>query len=231
MTPQNMVHSAEVRWLFPGEWNDAVRNWFLDAEKADAPKKSPIAALDEGERVDKYLLFPACSTVGVKMRGGKKFEIKSLVVAPHPFDCELGSGRTDHWVKWSFENDDLKPLEDALYASGAWITLNKRRYVRKFSAGGPTLEEVWADLPKDELPESGCNIELTLIQILEGAPSQTWFSLGFEAFGPAARVSAILDQTLSHFFQIFGAFPGARPDTRLNARDCFSYPEWLATLK
>ena len=56
-----MLHSAEIRWFVPGQIPQAVLDWF-GAGHALKP---------EEKRIDEYLMFPDCDTVGVKLRQGK----------------------------------------------------------------------------------------------------------------------------------------------------------------
>lgn len=206
-----MVHSAEIRWFIPGPLPGDVRDWF-GAGQGLTPEKA---------RDDAYLFFPGCDTVGVKLREGK-LEVKAVVSPPRPLHLGDGvNGRTDQWVKWSLGSEGLKALEDDLRQSGRWVEVRKERYLRKFSADGETPVEV----PAREKPDRGCNAELTCIRV-DGDPGE-WFSIGFEAFGPAGGVGKTLDDTLRLFFGRHGGVPGLR----LTGRESMSYPVWLATLE
>lgn len=207
-----MLHSAEIRWFFPQALPAAVLGWFSTG-------RDPAA---EGVREDDYLLFPDCDTVGVKLRQGK-LEIKALLSAPRPLTLRVGqnlNGRMDQWIKWSFEDQGLKALDPALRQSGRWLRVRKERRLRKFSATG-SLAEVPVD--QTPLPSSGCNVELVRLEIPAHPP--VWFSLGFEAFGSAAGNVETLDETLHHFFTLYGP----PPDRPLTGRESLSYPAWLAT--
>lgn len=120
-----MLHSAEIRWFIQGALAEEILTWF----------KAGKALESEGERPDDYLLFADCDTVGVKLRGGKKFEVKSRVSGPRPLVLDFGiNGRTEQWVRWSFASDGLAALNDELHQSGHWVQVIKERYLRKFSA-------------------------------------------------------------------------------------------------
>ncbi|MGH8579874.1 MAG: hypothetical protein ACREVK_07080 [Gammaproteobacteria bacterium] len=100
---KGVTYSAEIRWFFPRALPDRLVQWF-----------SQEAHLEhEGVRHDRYLLFPSCDTVGVKLREGL-IEIKARVAPPVPFNLGPGlSGRTDQWVKWSFSAAGIKALTAA----------------------------------------------------------------------------------------------------------------------
>lgn len=209
-----MLHSAEIRWFVPGTPAKKVLTWF-EAGEALEP---------EGKRIDNYLMFADCDTVGVKLRNQKKFEIKSRVSDSRPLALVgLGiNGRTDQWVRWSFDSEGLTALEGELKQSGRWVQVIKDRYLRKFSADSGNVVEV---PPKQEpFPDSGCNVELTLIEVQ--ADPKLWFSLGFEAFGSSGSVAKILNDTLESFFKAHGSMP----EHNLSGRESMSYPTWLATL-
>jgi hypothetical protein len=218
------MHSAEIRWFIEGDLQEQVLSWF---------SKGALAALkSEPTREDKYLVFPDSDTVGVKLREVRsesnpeiepkvKFEIKVLAANARPINLGGGiNGRTDQWVRWSFDNDGLAAMQEALYQSGHWVSVRKTRYLRKFSADSGKIVKVLAD----ERPHSGCNVELTSIEV-ETQP-HLWFSLAFEAFGPPSEVAKILDDTLQYFFKNQGDTP-----MQLSGRNSLSYPAWIATLE
>lgn len=207
-----MLRSAEVRWFFPGAWPDEVRRWFGAGRQLEA----------EGEREDRYLLFPECETVGVKLREGK-LEVKARVSGPGPFAVADGvRGRTDQWVKWSFASEGLQTLTGDLLRSGRWVGVRKERYLRKYSVDSGQVEEV---PPRQKpLPVSGCNVELTAVGV--DAEPASWYSLGFEAFGNPAGLAGTLEEAVRSFFAVNGGMPGVT----LSERESLNYPAWLATL-
>jgi len=206
-----MVHSAEVRWFIPTTLPERVQDWFKDGQ--------PSPELEDS-RVDEYLLFPDCDSVGVKLREGK-LEIKAMLCAPRPISMGAGiNGRTDQWVKWSFKSEGLRDLNLGLHQSGKWVKVRKERCLRKFSADANIVEVPAKQKP---FPIAGCNVELTRIEVEEDP--RFWFSLGFESFGPSGSTSKILDDTLRLFFKKRGLMPGVP----LNGLASLSYPAWLAT--
>ena len=183
------------------------------------PQPGPFVKLEQ-ERTDEYLFLPDCGTVGVKQRQGK-LEIKALVAGPRPFSLDGMIGRMDRWVKWSFDPSEAigRQFEIELDQSGPWRKVDKKRYTQKISldSGGPVA------VPPDQYPDTGCNIELTLINVK--ATVGTWLTLGFEAFGPSGRVMALLDEAVQHFFAAYGP-----PPVSLDGSDFLSYPAWLVKL-
>jgi hypothetical protein len=205
-------HTAEARWFIPETLPDAVLEWFRADQTLDSG----------GVQVHEYLLFPDCDSVGVKLRDGR-FEIKAMQGASQPLRQDLGiKGRTEQWVKWSFANEGLQVLDQALHQSGRWLKVRKERYLRRFSVERGRLMEVTAS--QGPLPLVGCNIEVTRIDV--DADPRFWFTLGFEAFGPTTVTARILNDALLLFFNEHGSVPG----TTLSEYESASYPAWLAKL-
>ena len=224
-----MLHSAEIRWFLreQNQWSEMLK-WFqledqlpLKEEGTYDPKlvTGPFVKL-ELERTDEYLLFPASDTVSVKQRQGK-LEVKVLVSGPRPFSLGGVIGCLDQWVKWSFDPSDAiaDQLKIEMDQSGPWRKVVKKRYLQKYS-----LDSGLTAVSPDQRPDTGCNIELTVINVK--ATIGTWLTFGFEAFGPSGRVMAILDEAVQHFFTAHGPAP-----VRLEGRDSLSYPAWLAMLR
>ena len=207
-----MLHTSEARWFIPERLPDAVLDWFRAGEALDS----------EGVQVHEYLLFPDCDSVGVKLRDGR-FEIKAMRGPSQPLSPPFGiKGRTEQWVKWSFASEALQALDPALHQSGRWLKVRKERYLRWFTHEQGRLTEVTGrQVP---LPVVGCHIEVTRIDV--DADPRSWFSLGFEAFGPPAVTARVLDDALFAFFNEHGPVPGRT----LNENESASYPAWLAKL-
>ena len=130
-------------------------------------------------------------------------------------------GRVDQWVKWSFDPSEAIAiqLEIELDQSGPWRKVVKKRYLQKYS-----FDSGLVAVSPDQRPDTGCNIELTVIDVK--ATTGTWLTFGFEAFGPSGRVMALLDEAVQHYFTVHGPAP-----VRLEGRDSLSYPAWLALLR
>ena len=228
--PDNFVHSAELRWFLPGQerWNELLY-WFrwrdrfpLKIEGAYARTESPEAFVkQEKPRTDDYLCLPICDTCGIKQREGR-LEVKTLVAGPIPFNSGTAIGRTEQWAKWLFVpsaalTDQLK-ME--LEQSGSWCSVAKQRNAQKISLEARRPVAVSPDV----FPATGCNIELTAINVM--ARNDVWVTFGFEAFGASGRVMALLDEVVQYFFAMHGPAP-----VRLDGRDSLSYPAWLSVLR
>ena len=207
-----MLHSAEARWFILEVLPDEVMGWFTAGHAIDS----------EGVQNHEYLCFPNCESVGVKLREGR-LEIKAILSAPRPLGRDLGvNGRTDQWVKWSFASEGLKTLYPGLHQSGRWLKVRKERFLRKFSANMGALVEITGK--QRPLPGIGCDIELTRIEV-EAIP-QFWFSLAFEALGPPAVSTTILEWAIHSFFKEHRPLPRIP----LNEGNSLSYPAWLLKL-
>jgi hypothetical protein len=207
-----VLHSAEARWFILEVLPDEALDWFSAGHPPDS----------EGVQIHEYLCFPNCESVGVKLREGR-LEIKAMLSAPRPLSRDLGvSGRTDQWVKWSFASEGLKNLDPGLHQSGRWLKVRKERFLRKFSADRGALAEITGR--QGPFPAIGCDIELTRIEV-EAIP-RFWFSLAFEALGPPAVTTKLLECAVHSFFKEHGRLPGI-PLTEGNS---LNYPAWLVKL-
>ncbi|HEU5181868.1 MAG TPA: hypothetical protein VFW45_13855 [Candidatus Polarisedimenticolia bacterium] len=167
-----MLLTAEIRWFWR-EIPPAFEAWFRDASPAHC------AAGGGAVRVDEYLAEAGKIELGVKRRGGTEgLEIKGMVTGDFAtLSCAPFTGPIGLWCKWSSELLEMP--------SGRTITVEKRRWLRRFaSAEGATREipldesEQPAESARFSLP--GCNVELTRI----GLPDNScWWTLGFEALG------------------------------------------------
>jgi hypothetical protein len=193
------TRTVEVRWIFPGKLEAAVAGWF-----------APFTTATES-REDAYLLrhLPGLS---VKIRGRGAFEVKLYQGSLGVLDVTgRARGRMEAWQKWSFPCG--QPSQRGGEAAG-WRTVHKRRRIGWFSlasepalAGVPGLGE-----------EPGCAVELTEVITL----GESWWTLGFEATGPADVRRTELEATAAF---VFGqALPGG---VELGLNDSRSYAEWL----
>lgn len=169
------------------------------------------------ERTDRYLVFPGCESVGVKVREGR-FEIKALKgaaeIVRYPSSV---SGRTECWVKWSHSSSVIDPWLQSLQQERAdWIDVTKARWLRTFTYDGEQVAELQRNVP----PALGGTVELTHITAL----NEAWWSLAIEAPGAPHQVRETL-RVVAEFFFLHNS-----PPISLNATHSCSYPAWLATL-
>jgi hypothetical protein len=195
------VRSLEVRWIFPGQLETAVARWF---GRFPAETQS---------RQDTYLLDPQLRGLSVKVRGGGALEVK--VYRGSAGNLEVpgrARGRIQSWQKWSFP---VSPLHRDSGDPVGWQPVRKRRRISRFSlASGP----IAARAPGlDGQPR--CQVELTEVC----THGQDWWTLGFEATGPADLLRGELHATAALVFA--QALPGG---VEPGMDDSGSYAEWLS---
>jgi hypothetical protein len=205
-----MQNSAEIRWFWHESLPTGIESWFHSGSFAPGGKQSP-------PRVDEYLLDFGQTEIGLKKRGSKTgIEVKGLVATlSEPISIEPFSGQIQLWTKWTMESLRLNGLKT--------IRTFKKRRLRKYAIDG-SLREIQLgpdevpDDPTEKLPEQGCNVELTAVSFAETGP--TWWTIGFEAFGPFHSVEQNLRRTLHHL---------AGPNVpKLTSGQELSYPAWLS---
>ena len=203
-----MFETAEVRWFWPEQNLSLVRSWFFAGSQRVAQEK----------RTDRYLVFPKCSSTGVKLREDR-FEIKVRKDAVKPcFFPKSVEGQLEFWSKWSHDYFWPPAQLKNIHRSDAWQIISKHRLLRRFSIEG---EEIASEV--HEL-ESGCQVELT--QATTNAETSPWLTLGLEAFGTDVDLEEILTKVAADFFLQHGPPPGVK----LTSDNSFGYPAWLARL-
>ena len=192
--------SLEARWIFPGRLDAAVAGWF---ERFPAATES---------RQDAYLMRPTLPGLSVKVRGGGALEVKAYCGSPGILEVPgRARGRMESWQKWSFPCGPLS--QDSADPAGWRIVSKKRRISRFWPAGGRTATRAPG---LGQQPQ--CEVELTEVR----ACGQHWWTLGFEATGPAGLLRSRLEATAALVFAHAvpaGAQPG--PD------ESSSYAQWL----
>lgn len=146
---------------------------------------------------DAYLIDPHMSGLSVKIRGRRALEIKRYHGSPGLLEISgRARGRLESWQKWSF------PSVPASQGSGdpaGWRTVRKKRRISR-------------------LP--GCAVELTEFHVL----GEDWWTLGFEATGPADVLSGHLEAAAALIFS------QAMPDRlELSVDDSMSFAQWLGS--
>ena len=195
------VRSLEVRWIFPGQLDAAVIGWF---GRFPARMES---------REDIYLLDPQLPGLSVKVRGGGALEVKAYRGSPGLLEVAgRARGRMESWQKWSFP---VSPPHGASGDPPGWWRVRKRRRISRFAiASGPVV----AHAP-GRGGEPGCEAELTEVH----TRGQDWWTLGFEATGPASLLRSALEATAAHVFA--QALPGGMEPGPDESR---SYAQWLS---
>ncbi len=204
-----MKPSIELRWFFRQHLPAAVKDWFCGSKLCK----------EETPRTDAYLVFPGSNEVGVKVRDGRKFEIKARTRRPEPFSLATGAsvGWQDAWVKWSHEDVDVARRLGTLQGSTEdWLPVAKNRWLRKFRIDDTgQIEEIDADTKVDR----GCKAEVAEVNVR----GSYWWTIAFESFGEGSRV-ADLEQVARHFFKMLPH------GLALTERDSMAYPEWLSRI-
>ncbi len=194
------VRSLEVRWIFPGPLEAAAAGWF-----------GRYLARTES-REDTYLLDPQLPGLSVKVRGGGALEVKVYRGSPGILEVAgRARGRMESWQKWSFPFGP--PGQDRGDPAG-WRSVRKRRRISWFS--------LVSDQIVGQVPGPGqhprCEVELTEVR----TRGQDWWTLGFEATGPAGLLRSVLQATAALVFA--QALPGGVEPGPDESR---SYAEWL----
>lgn len=194
------VRSLEMRWIFPGRPAAAMARWF-------GRFPAQTTALE-----DVYLLDPHLPGLSVKVRERRALEIKAHRGSPGPVELAgPARGRLECWQKWSF------PLDSPGQGSGdpaGWRAVSKKRRISRFSqASGPTRAYV-----PGPGQGPGCAVELTEFC----TRGETWWTLGFEATGPADVLRGQLEAAAAL------VFAQALPDgVELGLDHSMSYAQWL----
>ena len=197
------VRSLEVRWIFPGQLESSVIGWF-----ARFPTRAE-------SREDTYLLDPQLRGLSVKVRGGTALEVKAYRGSPGILDVPgRARGYLVSWQKWSFP---VSPLSQDGAEPAGWRPVLKGRRISHFSL---TSEQIAARGPR-LIPEPRCEVELTEVRTL----GQYWWTLGFEATGPADLLRSELEGTAASVFS--EALPGGMDPGPDQSR---SYAEWLGQM-
>ena len=203
--PQSLVteavRSLEVRWIFPGQLEAAVAGWF---------GRFPAAA---ESREDTYLLDPPLPGLSVKVRGGGALEVKAYRGSPGILEVPgHARGRLESWQKWSFP---LSPLSPGSGDAPGWRPVHKERRISRF----PLAIRQAAVPALGPGREPRCEVELTEVR----TRGEHWWTLGFEATGPADLLRSTLQAAAALVFAHplpGGAQPGPENST--------SYAQWLS---
>jgi hypothetical protein len=202
-----MYATAEIRWFSPGTVEPDVAEWF---------DSLPGKAEDQPWRVDYYLRVTAVGdALGIKLRQGR-LEIKQRTAAIGPRQMDLWViGLLELWQKWSVALDPGMAVPPSPAAS--WTAVHKRRRLRRYRLRtNLTLEPV----PLNQLIADGCDLELTRVV----AGGETWWTLGFEAFGGESAVEQVL-------FPVALVILDMSDPPILGIENSFGYPHWLQLIR
>jgi hypothetical protein len=192
------VRSLEVRWIFPGRADSQVAGWF---------GRFPAGV---ESRQDAYLVNPQLPGLSVKIRGHGALEVKVYRGSPGILEMAARArGRLESWQKWSFP---CGPLSHGGAVPAGWVPVHKRISGSSLAAG-----QVRARVTGPGA-EPACVVELTEVH----RHGEAWWTLGFEASGPASLLRRELEATA--MLVLAEALPdGMELDTDRSQ----SYAEWL----
>jgi hypothetical protein len=193
------VRSLEVRWIFAGRLATAVAGWF-------GRFPAQTMALE-----DAYLVDPHLPGLSVKVRERRALEIKAYHGSPGLLEVPgRARGRLESWQKWSFP---CAPVGQDSGDPASWRTVRKRRRISRFPlVGRPARTRVPGS------GEAGCAVELAEFHAL----GEDWWTLGFEATGPADVLRGQLEAAAA---LVFAQAPPAGME--LGMDDSMSYAQWL----
>jgi hypothetical protein len=192
------MRSLEVRWIFPGEIASPLAGWF---------GRFPAGV---ESREDSYLLDPYLPGLSVKLRAGGLLEVKMYHGSPGVLDVAgRARGRMESWQKWSFP---FGPPSQAGEEAAGWTPLHKR--ISRFALADGQIQ---ARVPRLG-EEPWCTVELTEVR----TRGEAWWTLAFEATGPAGLLHGELEATAALVFA--ESLPGG---VELDTNDAMSYAEWL----
>ncbi len=195
------LRSLEVRWIFPGQLETAVTEWF-----ARFPAELEI-------RDDIYLLSPRLPGHSVKLRGRAALEVKAYRGSPGILNVAgRACGRLESCHKWSFPFGSLS-LDSG--GSAGWRLIKKTRRISRFSLPSETIR---ASGHGPGSGERGCAVDLTEVLIC----GQAWWTLGFESVGRPGLLRSQLEATAALVFA--ETLPGEVGPCLDDSR---SYAEWL----
>jgi hypothetical protein len=194
------VRSLEIRWILPGSLDGVVAGWF---------GRFPSS---EESREDFYLVEPQLHGLSVKLRGGATLEVKMYRGSPGTLTVPgRATGHMESWQKSSFP---FSPLSADSGDPLGWQQVRKKRHVTRFSR--ESIRAAGAVRRRRQQPK--CEVELAEVQ----TSGQVWWTLGFEATGPADLLPSELQATAELVF--------AHPPSglELGQRDSKSYAQWLS---
>jgi hypothetical protein len=220
----NPIPSFEIRWFFKVA-PPALTQWFGQKVK-DFQFTSAIPS-----RVDFYLPLPASKGMSVKLREGN-IEIKQLIknFGRRQFGIPKIEGKKEHWVKWSFDLNDVDSLAQEIIKTKKynWLEVPKERFGFKYHFQG-RKKAVQVGI-KDRIPE-GCQVEFTRILV----KGKEYYSFGLEAFSESshekenfAKGAELAFYDLTHWNMVVGK---PIPEVNLPLEKSMGYPEFLEGIK
>ncbi len=126
----------------------------------------------------------------------------------------MRAGPADAWQSWQKWSFPFSPLSQDRVGPAGWRPVCKRRRISRFSLASG---QIVARIPAPG-QQPGCEVELTEVR----TRGQDWWTLGFEATGPAGLLRSALEATAVLVFE--QAVPGGMEP---GLEDSRSYARWL----
>ena len=148
----------------------------------------------------------------MKVRSGGALDVKAYRESPGILEVAgRARGRMESWQKWSFP---FSPFTAGGGPAPGWRLVRKKRRIIRFSPVGGQI------MARAQGPggEPRCEVELTEVH----TDGQDWWTLGFEATGPADLLRGELQATAALVFA--RAMPGKVEPGLDTSR---SYSDWL----
>jgi hypothetical protein len=200
-----MYTTAEVRWFFPGRIPSEVHDWFVTVASLNEPP---------ARRIDKYMILPGTSSLGIKLRRGRlEIKLRNFVYGEVHLHDRV-SGSMQQWRKWSLgldQEDDA--LVEIMNQGNGWLDVLKERYLTRFA-----VERKIDVVPIEigEVSSSGCEVELTAIEAFD----QKWWTIALESFGEEYVLGHNLARVSERIFRT------GTPPLLAISHSC-GYPQWL----
>ena len=188
-----------MRWIFPGQLETAVAGWF---GRFPAGTES---------REDTYLLDPQLRGLSVKVRGGGALEVK--VYRGSPGILEVAGPRPRPPGVLAEVVLSLQPAQPDSGGPPAGAGTQEAAHQPVLTGQRATVAPA-----RGAGRQPRCEVELTEVR----ARGQDWWTLGFEATGPADLLRSALEATAALVFA--QALPGGVEPGPDESR---SYAEWL----
>lgn len=207
----DVLESWEIRWFFPGNMAPEVIQWFSTLPK----KKESIET-----RPDYYLSLLECDYIGIKLRGGKKLEIKHREIIETGFTIQGRGGKItgniERWTKWDWVDSEADERNKTILVekpNGPSLKVEKKRLQNKYEfLSDGSIEPVIVDAKVS----NGCLVEITRLDI-SGTP---WYSIAAETFGQIELGKENLKKAIEYLFHNYSG-----PKLELNSS--YGYPKWL----
>ena len=193
-----MFVTVEMRWFFQDRPLDEASHFHEHTELQ--------------ERTDWYSM-PCNPLCGIKVREGKlEAKLRSATLGVRTISPL--AGHLEAWRKWSLDFAANDHPSEADLQTANWLAVGKRRQLRRFEVNNAGVR------PTRTRPENGCEFEMTELMI----QGQTFWTVGFEAVGPHAKLEDNL-QRVAESIIVQGGI-----DQPFTTGNSYGYAQWLSSV-